>query len=665
MKKFCLILMVLACFVGTAQAGNLTYNEANYKKHLATVRTAGQNDPLMNFINEVDTIFSGTATVGITNILFASETDTPTATEGRLYYNATLEAMVLRTSDGWSTLQAGGDFASLDEAYNGGSAIEIDNGAVTMTATNAANNVALAIVQADTGATVGQTITSAGTGALLSFDSNGTGADVLGSDSTWTITKAGAATLVGITNTGAIAHSTADITITGTAANIIFDISDDELIFNDDAVLSLGTGADITVTYDGSDLLIEAAAADDVVKLGATTNFDVIVYGDTVTDLITFDTSAEDVQFDGFDLTIEDADLINFGDADDVTMSFDATNFEIFALAADTPLVIGGITAGFDVTYAFEGAGQLRTDYDADFVNLTDDMDLRFGTGASANGDFQISSSSANLLTIGQIVAGTGSIAVGVDDAGLDVKMYGDTASAYWLWDTSADTMTVVGGNATITTDDTEADQFKVDATGAIVGDAINLETTDGGIMLNADGGSNGDIELNAADDLIFTAAGAVTITNTSVLTISGGATVTGVTTIATGIVTPSEIVATTNAIEITESGTVFILNHATEFASTLPTVASSAGVTFRFIVGAVPSGADYTILTDSLEDKISGSVTVNGAAVAADGPDDTITFTRDAAAIGDWCELTSDGVGWYLSGQAVAATGIVPSKAD
>ncbi|HDZ38200.1 MAG TPA: hypothetical protein ENH62_07940 [Marinobacter sp.] len=211
------------------------------------------------------------------------------------------------------------------------------------------------------------------------------------------------------------------------------------------------------------------------------------------------------------------------------------------------------------------------------------------------------------------------------------------------------------------------ANQIRLNAAGTVAGDAVVLETTDGRILLNADGGSNGDIELNSADDIVLTTAGKLTITNTEAVTISGALTVTGDTQLVsvTRIDTPIEIVAAANEIEITESGTVYILNDGTEFATTLPTVASSAGVTYRFIVGVDPVGTAFTIVTDTLEDKIEGVVVVNGASVGADGPDDTITFTASAAVVGDWVELTSDGVLWYLSGHAVAATGIVPSKAD
>ena len=41
-----------------------------------------------------------------------------------------------------------------------------------------------------------------------------------------------------------------------------------------------------------------------------------------------------------------------------------------------------------------------------------------------------------------------GTMQVGIDDTGYDVKFFGDTASRYWLWDTSADSLLVRGATA-------------------------------------------------------------------------------------------------------------------------------------------------------------------------------------------------------------------------
>lgn len=117
-----------------------------------------------------------------------------------------------------------------------------------------------------------------------------------------------------------------------------------------------------------------------------------------------------------------------------------------------------------------------------------------------------------------------------------------------------------------------------------------------------------------------------------------------------------TEVVTATNAIAAAESGTTYILNSATEFASTLP--APALGLRYKFIIGAAPSGASYTVVTTSGANIIEGSATVNGAAVAAVN-EDTITFTDGAAAVGDWVEVISDGTSWFVSGQGVAATAI------
>lgn len=67
-----------------------------------------------------------------------------------------------------------------------------------------------------------------------------------------------------------------------------------------------------------------------------------------------------------------------------------------------------------------------------------------------------------------------------------------------------------------IVTAETAADQFKVNATGANAGDVIHLTSTDGGIMIDANGTTAGDIELNAVDDIILASLGNVTTTATA-----------------------------------------------------------------------------------------------------------------------------------------------------
>ena len=195
------------------------------------------------------TTFDWGTIVNTTNQSLYTPVSSPVGTtEGTVYYDSDTNSLFVRDNAGWVDLGAAAGGNSLDGAYNAGSTITVDAGAVTMTATDAANNVVLALVQQDTAGAVTATLTSAGTGALLTFDSNGTGADILGSDSTWTVTKAGAAsfasmagagafttlTSTGVTGLGdgtatvAVNSSVWDITTAGAASGLTtVDITDD------------------------------------------------------------------------------------------------------------------------------------------------------------------------------------------------------------------------------------------------------------------------------------------------------------------------------------------------------------------------------------------------------------------------------------------------------
>lgn len=112
-----------------------------------------------------------------------------------------------------------------------------------------------------------------------------------------------------------------------------------------------------------------------------------------------------------------------------------------------------------------------------------------------------------------------------------------------------------------------------------------------------------------------------------------------------------TEAVTATNVIGAAETGTVFFLNSATEFVSTLP--APAAGLRFTFIVKAAPASASYTIVSDSGTDNIHGAVYAAedalGSGDATSGTAaDTITFVDGKAQVGDMVELYCDGTLWY-----------------
>lgn len=115
------------------------------------------------------------------------------------------------------------------------------------------------------------------------------------------------------------------------------------------------------------------------------------------------------------------------------------------------------------------------------------------------------------------------------------------------------------------------------------------------------------------------------------------------------------ETVTAINVILATETGTVFFLNSATEFVSTLPAVA--AGLEFTFVVVGAPSGASYTVVAAS-GTPIHGMVLskdLNGAtdsgATAGTGVL-TLTFVDGKSVKGDRAHFVSDGTDWFVVAQ-------------
>ena len=146
------------------------------------------------------------------------------------------------------------------------------------------------------------------------------------------------------------------------------------------------------------------------------------------------------------------------------------------------------------------------------------------------------------------------------------------------------------------------------------------------------------------------TFSGPVTSTNGFIGPITGLATVTTLTAAST--------------LTAAQSGTTFFLSSATEFVTTLP--APSAGLTYRFIVGAAPSGASYTVVTNASANIIKGQA-VNAAGAAGDTgtADDTISFVDAQAVAGDRVTVVTDGTSWFANGVCAVAAGITFTQAS
>lgn len=196
---------------------------------------------------------------------------------------------------------------------------------------------------------------------------------------------------------------------------------------------------------------------------------------------------------------------------------------------------------------------------------------------------------------------------------------------------------TDVGGTtAAAFTVDSDASTPKISLTGQSGGTGNFTTTLKPESTLSGD---NAIIVPEADGDVLAAVALAQTLTNKTLT--------------APAITDLTEVVTATNVLAASESGKTCFLSSATEFVSTLP--APAAGLRFRFIVTAAPSGASYTIVTNSSSNIIKGNVVSsqdaggNGDSETSGG--DTISFVDGVAVAGDMVEVYCDGTNWFAYG--------------
>jgi hypothetical protein len=117
-----------------------------------------------------------------------------------------------------------------------------------------------------------------------------------------------------------------------------------------------------------------------------------------------------------------------------------------------------------------------------------------------------------------------------------------------------------------------------------------------------------------------------------------------------------TQVINSAITLSAADSGKLFSLNAAAGAQITLPAVASSAGLNFRFTVQALFATTAWTI--KAATNVIQGVVIVNSVNVPG-ADENTITFSASADTIGDFVALNCDGVNWYVSGVGTASGAI------
>jgi len=251
------------------------------------------------------------------------------------------------------------------------------------------------------------------------------------------------------------------------------------------------------------------------------------------------------------DLFLADGAVINFGDDQDVSLthvadtglllsSTDQLQFGdsgtyihqsadgVLDLVSDTEIEINATTIDINGAVAMDGAITGATN-----ITLSGELDAAT-LDISGNADID-GTTNLDAVDIDGAVQVDAAITVGVDDTGYDVKFFGDTASAYMLWDTSADDLVLAGAAGIDLAGDIDVDgtanldNTDIDGTLAVDGTTISLDAT---TSLNIDNSntSNG-ITIGTATSGVPISIGHTT----SEVTVNDNLTITGTLTLGSG----------------------------------------------------------------------------------------------------------------------------------
>lgn len=179
-----LIGLTLGWFVAEAYAA-VTYSLDGRPTAYWWTGNAAKDQALLA-AREVEDMMEGS--VGFDTGILLTPTDVvPTATEGMIYYNDSGNTLQMYTGSAWVSIDTAGA-SSLDTAYGIGSAVDVDTSAITLTTSDADDNVVLAVVQNEaTNDNDAVTITmgTGATGSALLINSQTSGTDITGDN--WSV----------------------------------------------------------------------------------------------------------------------------------------------------------------------------------------------------------------------------------------------------------------------------------------------------------------------------------------------------------------------------------------------------------------------------------------------------------------------------------------------
>jgi len=288
-----------------------------------------------------------------------------------------------------------------------------------------------------------------------------------------------------------------DLSITVGASGDINIGSDIGMTFGDDGEKIEGDGTDLTILSSGV-LNIAAGGTTNQIKV---TDGTITPIADNDIDLGTASLEFKNVYVDGTTYT----DAIGFGTVSMELPVADGSSNQVLKTDGSGNLDWATISAGTITALNNQTANRLTT-----IGSTTTELD-----------------GEANLTFTGSALTCIGTVTVGVNDAGHDVKFFGDTASAYMLWDTSADDLVLAGAAGIDLAGDIDVDGTAnldaVDIDGAVQIDGTVTVGVDGtGLDVKFFGDTAGSFALwdESADALLLTDSTPIQIGDSQDLTL-------------------------------------------------------------------------------------------------------------------------------------------------
>jgi len=251
-------------------------------------------------------------------------------------------------------------------------------------------------------------------------------------------------------------------------------------------------------------------SADGVTQIGALTvgvddaGHDVKFFGDTASAYMLWDTSADDLVLAGA------AGIDLAGDIDvDGTANLDIVDID-GAVQVDSTITVGADDQGYDIKFFGDTASAYML-----WDTSADDLVLAGAAGIDLAGDIDVDgTANLDIVDIDGAVQVDSTITVGADDQGYDIKFFGDTASAYMLWDTSADDLVLAGAAGIDLAGDIDVDGTAnldaVDIDGAVqIDNTVTVGVNDTGYDVKFFGATSGAYMLwdESTDDLVLAGA--------------------------------------------------------------------------------------------------------------------------------------------------------------